>query len=1244
MRVLALCLLLVISPLAALAQQGESDRGFIQGLLEDALSTPGGKVTLEGFAGGLSARATVNRVTVADTEGVWLSADGLALVWSRSALLRGRIEIDEISVETIELLRQPVSSETALPNPEARGAFSLPELPVSVNVDSLDIQTVTVEAAVFGEAAKVSVSGNATLENGAGSAILKLERIDQEGQFSFAAEFDNTTRELSLDLNLTEPADGIAVNLLNVPDRPSIALTVQGDDPISDFRANILLATGGQDRLQGLVEVKSDAEGGTGFAVDLKGDVAPVFVPEFAEFLGNDVRLIALGGRSVDGGIKLNNLNLNTAALQIEGSAEIGADGWPRKLKLDGAIVPPQGDTVVLPISGPDTSIERAELFGSFDAEAGEAWQVMGRVVGLEQAGQRLQLAQFNAAGTIGRASESVDGELEIEAEGIALQDAALARAVGERVRGGLFFDWAQGGDLSLRDIDLSGSNYGLSGDLVVDVSNNIEAITVTPELQLAAQDLSRFADLAGIDLSGKADLAITGSVEPLTGILDLGFDGTTRSLATGIPQLDPLLLGEGALTLGLRRDENGVRADPVRVATDQASIEASATLRSDGSVVALRVKLPDVSKSLPDLSGAAELTVEARQNGDIWTIAADAALPGVTQARYRGTVSGFADAKPLVDGSVDATVERLSVFSQIAGRSLSGAAEVSAEGKADVTKGSFDVTADGKTVSVTFGQPTLEPLLRGTTRFDLSAARDAGGMVSIRRLALDGSGLNAKVDGNFGPQNGQLNYQIAVANLGVVVPDFPGAAKLSGTAVKQQAFWVVDASGQGPGGVAATANGRVAEDFSTVAVALNGTAPLALVNARLKGQNLTGLTRFDLQVNGPPTLQSVSGQLAVSEGRLSIPSQRVSLNQINGQAQLAGGRAQLSFNANLSTGGKITLTGPVSLASPYSARLSSELLGLTLRDASLFETTLGGRLTVNGPLLGGATIGGVIDVETAEIRIPQIGPSYSALEGLRHLNPTQGVRRTLRFAGLEQEGKAGNATLPGFPLDLTLRVPSRLFVRGRGLDAELGGTLRLTGTTNDVSPVGGFDLIRGRLDLLGRRLVLTEGSVRMRGGFDPVIRFAANSEVEDVTVGLLLEGLASEPELTVISSPELPEEEALSLLLFGREATQISAFQAVQLALAVRTLSGRGGTSLTEDLRENLGVDDLDIGIDADGNTQAKAGKYISDNVYTDVTVKSDGESQINLNLEVSPSVTVRGRLSSDGDTGIGVFFERDY
>ncbi len=276
-------------------------------------------------------------------------------------------------------------------------------------------------------------------------------------------------------------------------------------------------------------------------------------------------------------------------------------------------------------------------------------------------------------------------------------------------------------------------------------------------------------------------------------------------------------------------------------------------------------------------------------------------------------------------------------------------------------------------------------------------------------------------------------------------------------------------------------------------------------------------------------------------------------------------------------------------------------------------------------------------------MRLPQFGPSYSALEGLKHLNATPNVRRTLRFAGFETATSTGS-TGPGYLLDLTVNAPKQLFVRGRGLDAELGGSLRLTGTTANVVPVGELNLIRGRLDLLRRRLELTEGSLWMRGSFDPVIAFAATTQIDDVDVSLRLEGVASAPDLTVTSSPEMPQEEALSFFLFGRSVTQISTLQAVQLAAAIRTLSGRGGAGLTDRIRKAIGVDDLDISVDAEGAPQAKAGRYISENIYTDLTVKSDGTSQINLNLEAGPNLVLRGRMGSDGNTGLGAYFEKDY
>jgi translocation and assembly module TamB len=56
------------------------------------------------------------------------------------------------------------------------------------------------------------------------------------------------------------------------------------------------------------------------------------------------------------------------------------------------------------------------------------------------------------------------------------------------------------------------------------------------------------------------------------------------------------------------------------------------------------------------------------------------------------------------------------------------------------------------------------------------------------------------------------------------------------------------------------------------------------------------------------------------------------------------------------------------------------------------------------------------------------------------------------------------------------------------------------------------------------------------------------------------------------------------------------------------------------------------------------RAGKYISDNAYADVSVNAKGESQIQLNLDITPNLTARGRAGSTGETGLGLFFEKDY
>ncbi|MCB6575115.1 translocation/assembly module TamB domain-containing protein, partial [Phascolarctobacterium faecium] len=66
--------------------------------------------------------------------------------------------------------------------------------------------------------------------------------------------------------------------------------------------------------------------------------------------------------------------------------------------------------------------------------------------------------------------------------------------------------------------------------------------------------------------------------------------------------------------------------------------------------------------------------------------------------------------------------------------------------------------------------------------------------------------------------------------------------------------------------------------------------------------------------------------------------------------------------------------------------------------------------------------------------------------------------------------GMSGPPATPGRPpaLDLVINAPNRVFIRGRGIDAELGGGFRIQGTARNAIPIGNLQLIRGRVDLLG--------------------------------------------------------------------------------------------------------------------------------------------------------------------------------
>ena len=86
--------------------------------------------------------------------------------------------------------------------------------------------------------------------------------------------------------------------------------------------------------------------------------------------------------------------------------------------------------------------------------------------------------------------------------------------------------------------------------------------------------------------------------------------------------------------------------------------------------------------------------------------------------------------------------------------------------------------------------------------------------------------------------------------------------------------------------------------------------------------------------------------------------------------------------------------------------------------------------------------------------------------------------------------------------------------------------------------------------------------------------------------------GSASDPSVIFSSVPQLPQDEVIALLIFNRGLADLSPFQVVQLASAVRELNGGRDNGLFSQIRNAAGLDDLDIQTDVDGSAVVKAGK----------------------------------------------------
>ena len=955
----------------------------------------------------------------------------------------------------------------------------------------------------------------------------------------------------------------------------------------------------------------------------------------------------ALGIPTLDGkvdasAVKVAGYDVRSARLNATGSGAntdltVAADLGTGTLSADGRLTRTDaGFTVRL------AAFELAK--DGFDAtlDSPTTVEVAGQTITIAPTDLSVGEGRASVAGTVG---ESVD--LTASLQSVPLSIANLVQpdlGLGGRVSGDLRATGARNAPDATFSLNASGVTAALLRD------RGIEPITITASGHAAK----------GTVTLDQLDTAIGGGTLTASGTV-----GETLDLVAKVTDL-PLALANAAQpdlglsgTLSGEADLSGTLTDPVADITAMVDNASAAMLRSAG--------LPTIAARLA-----------ARYAAGTADISEAVVTVGPGQISATGKVGDTLDLTATLSQVPLALANAMQPDLGVSG-DLNGT--VTAKGSLDAPNIAFQLDAPAVNANAlrSAGLPTAALSARGTaTRrgVELDPALVTIGGARIEARGLAGQRLNLTITANDAPlalANGvqpglglggtlsatadvtgtagrpNATFSVRVANLtaeplrlaGLSGIDVRADGRFDGTRIV-----LTEASATGPG-LSARASGTVPLSGGGLDLSVNATAPLALAErfVATRGTRLGGTVVADVRVAGSLAAPQVTGRVSSSD--LAIRDPLTGFNMTGGvlSASLAGDRVVIDTLRGSSGNGTMSISGSIGITGAIPADLTITVRNLRLADGQLYAVTLSADLRVTGPLTAGPLIAGDVDIERAEIAVPTSLSGSPSLIAVEHFNIPPDVMETLRraragpFADQDGGGSGASAAV----LDVTIDAPARIFIRGRGIDAELGGRVRLTGPVDNIVPVGGFELIRGRLSLLGQRIDFVSGSLTFFGDLNPTIRLVAETRTDSVTVRVIISGPANDPRIVIESDPELPQDEALAQLLFGRSISDLSAFQLAQLAASVAELAGGGGgPSIMDQVRLATGFDDIDIVTDDAGHTSVRAGRYIADNIYVGV-IAGQESSGVSVNLDISRNFKVRAEALTDEST-VGVYFEREY
>ncbi len=1257
------CLIAILALAAAVLLFSPTGRSLIGAAAEVEIGNLiGGDVEIGTVAGRLPNRVVLENLRFTDDGNLWASIDRVTIAWSPGALLSKRVVIEEVLIEDGLILAQPPQrKEDVKP---FRG-FELPEKLPFVSVSRLALQNFQISEALVGTPLRLDGSGSLAMGGRALALGLNVSGTDDRDLVAIEVERNVESGALSVNAAITSTENG-ALATLSGSDGP-LMLRANGAGAWSAFQVSLSASVGTYGSLEGVVTanmqtldaIRFDLRATPGSRIDTwrvdMGETARLsgaFMPQDA---GGRLQIQALtaafGSASGEANWRNDKQALQRASASLE--VDFSAD-WRGNIQR--AFGNSAALSIAIDAKGKDYSVD-AEANAPFLTASTTGLQTDLRTRG----SGKVSLAVSEQSSLAASFRSAFRAEADVVA--IAGEDVRLTSIDASTITGAAFKGEAEY-DFALNDVTLDGAVSASAAAINGFIPSLVPRASAVAKVSLTGpvDDFALRVDATSPQLTlnktnfpaAKISISLGGLPTAFDGAVSVRtLDGAMRSSAK-VSQLE-----NGSWRLSNVDHRGGAFALTGEASFNPRTTEGAADLRYFGG---------DGAEPWPGLRLAGEITAKgnlSRQRADNWF---EIQSPGVRSTSWSAEAVSMSLAGPFEQLAFTVSAKNVSPTPSLPLENLvaSGVVTIASGPQLLINSASADYSG-GKAVVT---RPVVIDFSNGVAIRSLAMSIGESGVLEfdgsleptrwranalVRDVAMTGgsSSLNFQITLDTDDQiaaSGSFEASSALAG--------PDTVTLPGTFTWDGRQIVISAGAEGGAldidlniparlvrskGIDVDLNGDLAGDAR-----FKGRAEMIAVFLPLELQAIEGDLEFNGSVSGPMNSPRIAGNLALSDGSFTELASGLSIVAIDARASASGAIS----------GSAITFTATAS--GPGQPEKSVDASGTITIDRGI---TVAAKIDLNRALFSAGPVErvdatGNITVAGASDDLLVSGDiSINALQARLFTPPAIGLV-DITVVAIDKNG--GSAALPGparpsGTVRYAIRVDAddKIVVRGRGLNSEWRAKAQLAGRFDRPLILGTLNLRQGDLEFGGRRFNITRGAVvfDQLAPNNPILDLRAERGTRDgTTVAVVIKGRSSALKVSLESTPSLPSEDVMALVLFDKSANELSAFQSLQVADALTQLGGVGvfgGKGITGAARDALGLDLLNLDIDqADSSSSLlTVGKYVTDGLFVSASQNARGENgSLRVEYEIGESFSIETELRQDGDQTVSANWKKDF